>query len=57
MKTETTCPSCKRVVTVSDGRVCTHGPGPRGQFICPGSGDKRMVEAAAHINVNDIPAK
>lgn len=35
------------------GKLCTHGPGPNGEFICPGSGDKSMVEAAKHLNVGD----
>ncbi len=47
------CPKCKREVTISDGVRCTHGPGPKGEFICPGSGDKVMVKAARRLNVND----
>jgi hypothetical protein len=42
-----TCKDCGRVVEVKDGKVCTHGPGPGDQFICPGSGDKGMVKAGS----------
>ena len=38
-------------VTEKDGKLVTHGPGPNDEFICPGSGDKAMVKAAAHIKV------
>lgn len=48
-----TCPVCKWATcsVLKDGTLCTHGPGPKGEFICPGSGDKGMVDAAAHIKV------
>jgi len=47
------CPSCGRrdVPTGKDGKLGTHGPGPNDEFICPGSGDKGMVEAAKHLKV------
>jgi hypothetical protein len=47
--TQQQCPKCKRLVTVADGKLCTHGPGPKGEFVCPGSGDKGMVKAARHL--------
>jgi hypothetical protein len=37
-----------------DGELCTHGPGPDGEFVCPGSGDSNMVEAALHLHVEDL---
>lgn len=55
MAVKTQCPECKREVETQDGTLCTHGPGHGGEFICPGSGDKGVVEAAAHINVMDVP--
>lgn len=30
------CESCGRVVEWIDGRQSTHGPGPRGEMVCPG---------------------
>jgi hypothetical protein len=49
------CPKCKRHVglTVDSGRtlLVTHGPGPNGEFICPGSGDKGIVRAARHLRI------
>jgi hypothetical protein len=43
---ERKCSKCKRLVTVgTDGNLCTHGPGPAGEYVCPGSGDKGMVKA------------
>jgi hypothetical protein len=45
------CPKCKRKVTVRDGILCTHGPGPNDEFICPGSGDKAMVKATKGVKV------
>jgi hypothetical protein len=36
------------------GELCTHGPGPDGEFVCPGSGDSNMVHAAMHLHVEDI---
>jgi hypothetical protein len=45
------CSFCKRLVSMEDGKASTHGPGPKGEFICPGSGDKSMVKAARHIKV------
>lgn len=40
-----TCPKCKREVGLNGKALCTHGPGPAGEFVCPGSGDKGMVKA------------
>jgi len=37
-----------------DEELCTHGPGPDGEFVCPGSGDSNMVHAAMHLHVEDI---
>jgi hypothetical protein len=37
-----------------DGELCTHGPGPDGEFVCPGSSDLNMVEAARHLHVEDF---
>jgi hypothetical protein len=37
-----------------DGELSTHGPGPDGEFVCPGSGDSNMVHAAMHLHVEDI---
>ena len=49
------CPACGRVVSMlRDGELCTHGPGPDGEFVCPGSGDSNMVHAAMHLHVEDI---
>jgi hypothetical protein len=46
------CASCKRTVEIG----CTHGPGPRGEFICPGSGDQARVAAAAHLTARSRSA-
>lgn len=43
------CPKCKRLVAAVDGIICCHGPGPKGEFFCPGSGDKALVHAARHL--------
>lgn len=48
---ETKCPKCKRMVTLIDGKIVTHGPAKNGDFVCPGSGDKGMIKAAQHIKV------
>jgi hypothetical protein len=49
------CPACGRAVSMlRDGELCTHGPGPDGEFVCPGSGDSNMVHAAQHLHVEDI---
>ena len=49
------CPACGRAVSMlRDGELCTHGPGPDGEFVCPGSGDSNMVHAAMHLHVVDI---
>jgi len=49
------CPACRRAVSMlRDGELCTHGPGPDGEFVCPGSGDLSMVQAAQHLHVEDI---
>ena len=51
----TQCPACGRAVSMlRDGELCTHGPGPDGEFVCPGSGDWNMVNAAMHLHVEDI---
>jgi hypothetical protein len=48
------CRRCGRQVSIDkDGRLCTHGPGTNGQFVCPGSGDRDMVRAARHIKLPD----
>jgi hypothetical protein len=53
----TQCPACGRAVSMlRDGELCTHGPGPDGEFVCPGSGDSNMVQAAQHLHVEDIDA-
>jgi hypothetical protein len=39
------CDECGQIIEVDDGKLATHGPGRDGSFICPGSGDKGMVEA------------
>jgi hypothetical protein len=52
----TQCPACGRAVSMlRDGELCTHGPGPDGEFVCPGSGDSNMVEAALHLHVELVP--
>jgi len=49
------CPACGRAVSMlRDGELSTHGPGPDGEFVCPGSGDSNMVHAAMHLHVEDI---
>jgi len=51
----TQCPACGRAVSLlRDGELCTHGPGPDGEFVCPGSGDSNLVHAAMHLHVEDI---
>jgi hypothetical protein len=51
------CPACGRAVSVlRDGELCTHGPGPDGAFVCPGSGDPELVQAAQHLSVDEIPS-
>jgi hypothetical protein len=51
----TQCSICKRLVTVADnGTLTTHGPGPDGEFVCGGSGDRSMVKAAAHIRIRNF---
>jgi hypothetical protein len=51
MTTKTTdqkkCKRCGQSVTTTDGKLDTHGPGPKGEFICPGSGNKGMVKAGS----------
>lgn len=32
------CPKCGRRVSVDAGKLCQHGPGKRGEFLCPGGG-------------------
>jgi hypothetical protein len=50
------CPACGRAVSVlRDGDLCTHGPGPHDEFICPGSGNQDLVQAAQHLRVQPIP--
>ena len=50
------CPACGRAVSMlREGELCTHGPGPDGEFVCPGSGDQAMVAAASHLSVEEIP--
>jgi hypothetical protein len=51
------CPACQRAVQLKRGLRVTHGPGPHGEFICPGSGDEGMVKAAQHLNVNQLKPK
>ena len=50
------CPACGRAVSIlRDGELCNHGPGPEGEFACPGSGDPAFVAAAEHLHVEAIP--
>jgi hypothetical protein len=50
------CPACGRVVSIlREGELCNHGPGPGGEFACPGSGDPAFVAAADHLHVEAIP--
>ena len=52
----TQCPACGRAVSMlRDGELCTHGPGPDGEFVCPGSGDPAFVAAAEHLHIEAIP--
>ena len=52
----TQCPVCGRAVsTLRCGELCNHGPGPDGDFACPGSGDPAFVEAAWHLHVEQVP--
>jgi hypothetical protein len=51
------CLQCQRSVTIKNGLRCTHGPGPNGEFICPGRGGQGMVEAvASEVAIEDILA-
>ena len=46
------CPACGRRVYVTRGvgqqlLFCTHGPGPNGEFSCPGSGQSASGKVVA----------
>jgi hypothetical protein len=52
----TQCPACGRAVSMlRDDELCNHGPGPGGEFACPGSGDPAFLAAADHLHVEAIP--
>jgi hypothetical protein len=52
----TQCPVCGRAMTMlRDGELANHGPGPDGEFACPGSGDPAFVSAASHLHVEQVP--
>ena len=55
------CPACGRAVSMlREGELCNHGPGPGGEFACPGSGDQSMVQAAQHLHIvktSEVPRR
>jgi DNA-directed RNA polymerase subunit RPC12/RpoP len=51
--TKVRCSVCGREVSLDqDGKKVTHGPGPKGEFVCPGTGNKALVKAARRLRID-----